>query len=368
MKCISCGTDNNLRDRTAHYGRCKNCNHTFVFDPTNIEPFKFTDVFFAKAISDISANNTLYFTSNQLYYLLCKRLNKGININSNFMTLGGFFIIFGIIAFAVFANTLIVICFLIIGILLILAKFTQKKQKELLLIPTLKFEVWLSRWQTINNTISKKLPDSLNESQATTINPDITAYSFDRLVVCDNAEIAQMLIANNFHFENNCAVLSITGYPQSIFNTVLEMLRRNPDLKVYALHDASPNGVSLVHQLTTSSNWFRDSNVVIFDLGLMPRQILSNRNMFVLKAEESAQQSQNLPEAVRQNLSVEELKWLDAGNFVELESFTPRKILQVVTQGIAKSRDPNSGDSLVDITDLDSVGGDVYIFESDSFG
>lgn len=366
MKCIRCGTDNNLRDRTAHYGRCKNCNHTFAFEPTSMDQFKFTDGFFAKAINDISANNTLFFTTKQLYYLLSKRLSskKTRENSSSIMGIGIILIFIGIIG--LFQKPLLMI-FILVGISLIFFIIKTLQKNKFFIIPTQQLETWLIRWQSINRLISKKLPDTLNKIPSTTVSADISAYSFDRLVVCDSAEIAQMLIANNFHFENNCAVLSITGYPQSIFDTVLEMLRRNPDLKVYALHDASPNGVSLVHQLTTSSNWFRDTNVMIFDLGLMPRQILSSRDMFVRKSEESAQQSQNLPEAVRQDLSVEELKWLDAGNFVELESFTPRKILQVVTQGIAKSRDPNSGDSLVAI-DGYGGGGDVYIFASDSFG
>lgn len=56
---------------------------------------------------------------------------------------------------------------------------------------------------------------------------------------------------------------------------------------------------------------------------------------------------------------------LEQGNFVELESFTPRKLLQVVTQGIAKSRDPGSTDSLMVI---DSGESDIYVFAADSFG
>ncbi|MGB3640647.1 MAG: hypothetical protein WBA39_24190, partial [Rivularia sp. (in: cyanobacteria)] len=83
--------------------------------------------------------------------------------------------------------------------------------------------------------------------------------------ICDSAEVAQLLIANNFHFENNCAVLSITGYPQNIFSTVMEMLRRNPNLKVYALHDASPRGVNLINHLRTSPNWFLNTDVAIYD-------------------------------------------------------------------------------------------------------
>jgi hypothetical protein len=56
MKCIQCGTDNNLKDRTANQGRCSKCNHAFVFEPTAMGAVTFTDPFFAKAIADISVN------------------------------------------------------------------------------------------------------------------------------------------------------------------------------------------------------------------------------------------------------------------------------------------------------------------------
>ena len=66
MKCIRCGTDNNLRERTNNQGRCKNCSHLFAFEPAIMNEVKLTDGFFAKAINDISANETLYFTQKQL--------------------------------------------------------------------------------------------------------------------------------------------------------------------------------------------------------------------------------------------------------------------------------------------------------------
>ncbi|MCY7324316.1 MAG: hypothetical protein LH660_21570, partial [Phormidesmis sp. CAN_BIN36] len=76
MKCIQCGTDNNLKDRTDQAGRCKSCNHLFAFEPTTItdKRLQITDPFFAKAIADISADGTLFFTPKQLYYLLDKKL------------------------------------------------------------------------------------------------------------------------------------------------------------------------------------------------------------------------------------------------------------------------------------------------------
>ena len=78
---------------------------------------------------------------------------------------------------------------------------------------------------------------------------DLADYSFDRAVICDRARTVDLLLANNFHFENNCAVLSIDGYPPGPFETVRTMLKRNPKLQVFALHDATVEGCTLAHRL-----------------------------------------------------------------------------------------------------------------------
>jgi DNA-directed RNA polymerase subunit RPC12/RpoP len=76
MKCVQCNTDNSLSDRTRNSGRCKQCNHPFVFEPTTItdKKFAFTDPFFKKAIEDISSQNMLFFTLKQFLYFIDKRL------------------------------------------------------------------------------------------------------------------------------------------------------------------------------------------------------------------------------------------------------------------------------------------------------
>jgi hypothetical protein len=209
------------------------------------------------------------------------------------------------------------------------------------------------------------LPPPRDTNENATVSPDVSAYSFDRLVVCDRPEIAQFLIANNFHFENNCAVLSVTGYPQSIFDTIMQMLRRNPDLKVYALHDCTPRGIGLVNQLRTSPNWFQDSSVIIIDIGLLPWQIIAaGDSMLVLNSSEYARDAVQLPPEIRQNLYAEELEWLEAGNFVELESFSPQRLIQILNRGIAESRDLGSdGRRCILLGDEDSS---IYVV--DCFG
>ncbi|MBR8840487.1 MAG: hypothetical protein DSM106950_42510 [Stigonema ocellatum SAG 48.90 = DSM 106950] len=440
MKCINCGTDNKLKDRTDNQGRCKNCGHPFVFEPTSMGNIKITDPMFAKAIADLSANNTLFFTPRQLLYFLDSRLRSKsfpsswlffylffnvwvtgffggfssvvflgifkwlkiplsivyLTINLFFQVgfiyylfsltkssklneksrkasaralqvVGGIILCVGIYAslfiFDSFILFVIVVTLGMLSIYLGTRQLNQTRLTEELLFTQSQFQDWIASWLRVNNSIVKMLPSPREENSLTVVNPDVSAYSFDRLVVCDTAVIAQLLIANNFHFENNCAVLSITGYPQSIFTTTMEMLRRNPDLQVYALHNCSPKGIGLAHHLRTSGDWFRDSHVVIIDVGIVPSQIIATqKGILIQSSETSAQAAKQLPLEISQSLSAEELKWLESGNFVELESFTPQRLIQILHRGIAGSRDLASDDGGLII--VGDTGSDMYAYQS----
>ncbi len=431
MKCIKCGTDNKLKDRTANQGRCIKCNHPFAFEPMSMNKVKITDPLFAKTLSDISANNTLFFTPKQLFYFLNMRIVSK-SFSSVFSLLIGYLIFSILIAFwsaqitagnqdiialllfifnaiyiwNIFKNSdshqlnaksrranaralqivgIIILGGGISGSILIINSFyaftlsvvlgmvsiylgTQQLQNSGLstqefLFSQNEFENWIERWRQINGLIVKILPSPREDNTLTTFNPDVTAYSFDRLIVCDRATIAQLLIANNFHFENNCAILSITGYPQGIFETMMQMLRRNPDLKVYALHDCSPQGIGLIHHLRTSPRWFQDSDIIIIDIGLTPRQILAaKRGMFIQTSSESAQAAKKLTTEIRQILSPEEIEFLESGKFVELESFTPQRLIQILQKRIADSQNIESSDSGLFLTG--DTGNDIYIVQS----
>ncbi|NJK75206.1 MAG: hypothetical protein HC942_15650 [Microcoleus sp. SU_5_6] len=433
MKCIKCGTDNKLKDRTSR-GRCMRCNHQFAFEPTRMTGVKITDPMFAKAIDDVSVNDTLFFTPRQLFYLLDKRskpkiskalltvpgylfLNVCLGIFVALWTAGISFegnivwilIMFGINSLLIkqtftasrsstypyqerqkFAKKLqiwgVIVLVYGIGVNLLSSSFLlflassilgmisiylgnlkvdkQPANNQGFTINLNQFQDWIDTWVRINS-LTKLLPSPRDTNENVAVNPDVSAYSFDRVVVCDRAEIAQFLIANNFHFEHNCAVLSITGYPQSIFDTTMQMLRRNPDLKVYALHDCTPRGIGLVNHLRTSPNWFPDSSAIIIDIGLLPRQIMAaDSNMFVLNSQSSAQDARELSPAIRQDLSAEESQWLESGNYVELESFSPQRLIQILNLGIAGSRDLDSDDSSLIL--VGGVGSSIYVV--DSFG
>jgi hypothetical protein len=441
MKCIQCQVDNNLKDRTANFGRCSSCNHQFAFEPTAMTTVKVTDPMFQKTLDELSANNTLFFTQKQLAYFLDKRLRRtptgagmggcglyifmnvwftgffggfgtflipivaGIGLKlpvffsfvaanfiwqciavwslysnsvstrlddrqrkssaKNLRILGLVILLLGIFASVVANSFILFVVAVLMGMGLI---YLGNRSLGLNIIQEMIFqpneiEGWLKRWQEVNGTVFRLLSPPSKKTGTAAVNPDVTAYSFDRLVVCQTAEVAQMLISNNFHFENNCAILSIKGYPEDIFDVTMEMLRRNADLKVYLFHDCSPQGMRILHQLKTSDRWFKDNNVAIIDVGLTPNQVMTSKHLFIRTSSQSAQKAQQISPSEWTGLSLDEVTWLTEGNYVELESFTPQQLIQVLNRGIAGTLVLDDSDSYT------TIGGyDGSIYAAESFG
>lgn len=382
MRCIRCHSDNKLKERQASGGRCKNCGHPFAFDPKVSPGVNFTDKFFEQSLSLLSVENSLYFTQRQLYYFINHRLESR---RTDPWKVAGWVALIGgpVLAFLLFtvgAELSLAWLFpplLFAAGLALLASPALRRRlrsdgpREPHAMPG-EVAGWYDRWRSVNGEAVKLLPPppaAGRAGRAVQLSPEVTSYSFDRVVVCDRAEVAHCLIANNFHFEHNCAVLSLDGYPHDLFETVMGMLRRNSSLSVYALHDASVPGVSLPHILRTEPKWFAGGGATVYDLGLLPRQVF-DRRVFVENWLSSGHPAlRSIPPDVAATLTPDEVRWLEAGNYVSLESFTPQTLLRVVAQGIARSRDPQAGDALVPVAVGGDGGGGAYlIYTSDTFG
>jgi hypothetical protein len=380
--------------------------------------FNFTDSLFANVLATISVNGTLFFTPKQLTYLLDRKLKNKINSvigsvgtylfssiivaaismffgefrwvvlgvcnmlcafslceNCNSPTsrpsyrraatvliyaLGIMTLLGGIGLGVVYKSWISVGVAILNGLPIIRWGFLQQQKNpeihEEFLVGPSQVMVWLQLWQSVRGNVDRLLP-APQASLAAAPDSAVTAYSFDRLVVCNQPAIAQILLENHFHFEYNCAILSITGYPENVCDTVLEMVRRNPDLMVYAFHDASPDGVNLIHRLRSESRWFPDTTVKIIDVGLLPRQVIAARyKMFIRQSATAATAAYELSPATRQSLTAAELVWLDAGNYAELESFTPQRLIQILQHSIMISRSSNfDSDSNITIWSDDGV-------------
>ncbi|MCS6885112.1 MAG: hypothetical protein RMM17_01515 [Acidobacteriota bacterium] len=339
IKCIKCGNRKFTYSSVANGKVCSKCQHRVVFDPFSGIPLSDTKI--AKAIEKISINHTLFFTEKQFCYYLTRSLaryekqGKPSFLAVVSFILGILFMLPGLlITFFVSTSGLLLVG---VGLVFLLVTTLVNISEKYGPSPTVdELASLVRKWQEVNGEIHGLLP--LRPKALPTPDGEVMQYSFDRVVVTDKASIAQFLIANNFHFENNCAVLSLDGYPKEIFEPVMEMLHQNPELKVFALHDCSVQGVLLSSQLRKDKKWFGEQQVPIYDLGLLPRQVMNQKGFMSMKSAEIAKLAELLPQEVRQSLLPEEIKWLEEGNYLELESLAPVELLKAVSSGIARSR------------------------------
>jgi hypothetical protein len=349
MKCIHCGTDSKLRERADR--RCPKCKHRFAFEPT-ADPHNVTDGQFKNAVDRVSGTGKVQFTERELWYEFNRRwMHPGL-WRSPFGVLPvvgaapGVLAVLDVIHVTIFPAALI--CFGVaagLGAGAGLSALANRRAPRPPRPPRIPFDVfereYLQRWREVHGEVGVigLLParQAALPAMPTEVRADVAAFSFDRAVVTDRWDTAQMLVANRFHFEHNCAVLSRDGYPDGIAGTVKEMLRRNPRLTVFALHDASPGGCLLPLTLR-EPEWFPDPAVRIVDLGLRPETARR------LRVPALAGAPTQVPPRLAEILPAEDVAWLAEGHTAELAALRPEQVLRAAYQGIVAAG-PNDGSS-----------------------
>ena len=338
MKCIKCQNDSKYSERAD--GTCPKCHGKFAFEPKSGDVF--TDPAFAAAIERVSAHDAVRFTEANLYYELArtKRDTTPPEKAVFFVFSGGAFLVGGFVSLAMSSviPMLVALSLVAYGVYKVFvwkAPVTPALERDVFssllarwkkapVTPALERDVFsslLARWKKAHGTPTKLVqrvaPSSRNDSRKA-LPKELVNYSFDRAVICDRPETVDLLLANNFHFENNCAVLSVDRYPEAVFDSVLEMLRRNPKIEVYALHDASAEGHDLARKLATSPEWFRGIGRVT-DVGILVKHAAKMRGLWKALPQPRA--------AAFPDLSAEENAWLSAYT-LELAAIRPEQIIK----------------------------------------
>jgi hypothetical protein len=356
MKCIHCGTDSKLRERTDK--RCPRCRHPFAFEPTT-DPNRVTDGQFKNAIDRVSGDGKVLFTERHLWYEFNRRWMKPPFWRSPYGVLpivGASPALLAVLAGVPLGALPVALLGGALG--LGAGAFLSNRANQRAPAPPRPPRVslgafhqqYLQRWREVHGDVAGLLPvrAAALPAMPTQVSADVAAFSFDRAVVTDRWETAQMLVANRFHFEHNCAVLSRDGYPDGIADTVKEMLRRNPRLTVFALHDASPGGCLLPLTLREPA-WFPDPAIRIVDLGLRPETVRRLRLPALAGAPVQP------PPRLAEFLPAEDVAWLAEGHTAELAVLRPAQVLRAAYQGIVAAG-PNDGSG----GGTDSGGGDTY--------
>jgi uncharacterized membrane protein YgcG len=323
MICIRCQHDSKYPDRKAT-GTCEKCGGKFAFEPR--EGARFSDQAFKKAIDNVSSDGKVKFGVEHLYYELCRRVRS-----KSFSALLGCSVFFApmfVVTVLTLAKAIPVEALMVAAVVVGLVAYRVSRPNEEVALHRSDFEKMWDRWGQIHGKVPSAIqrkPQDAPARAARPAEPDLEDYSFDRAVICDRARTADLLLANNFHFENNCAILSFDGYPKPAFESVRRMLKRNPRLEVYALHDATPVGCRLAHRLATDPEWFKGQGRVI-DVGLRP--VHAGPFKGLLLPSEGVVSAGN-------GISEEEARWLSQHR-LELAAIRPEQVLKRLFRAISK--------------------------------
>ena len=247
MRCIRCGAEVKPGRRR---DRCPACKRPFAINPAR-DPFGMTDAEFRDAIRRVSGIGRHCFGARQLW----SELNRGrpSTVKGGMGRLSAAGLVVGSVggAAAAAAGGIDGLVVLVIGfksglLLSILGHLLSPKRGDKRLARTVPYDAFLTehlaRWQSVHGPIARLVPEPAPGVPADAA--DAADVSCDRVVVTQHAVTAAMLVANGFHREHGCAVLSLDGYPYGAAETARETLRRNPRLTVFALHDASAKGLA----------------------------------------------------------------------------------------------------------------------------
>ncbi len=312
MKCIRCEHDSKYKERPNK--RCPKCGGQFAFEPRTGDPL--TDPAFQHAVEAVSASGRVRWGVEHLYYEVCRRKRIA---SSRFIVFGVFLAAFAAwsVVWAVKVHPgwwLGVVAAAVVGLILV----TVKQGSRLVRVDLSTFNRMWERWCAVHGAPASVIARKQKPRKQQPAEPDLADYSFDRAVICDRARTVDLLLANNFHFENNCAVLSIEGYPPGPFETVRTMLQRNPRLQVFALHDATPAGCRMAHKLASDPNWFA-GRVKVIDVGLRPVHAARFQGLLL--------SSKDAAVTVREGITPLEAAWL-AKYILELAAIRPEQVLK----------------------------------------
>jgi hypothetical protein len=149
--------------------------------------------------------------------------------------------------------------------------------------------------------------------------PDLYDYGLPRLLVCQDASIASMLLANDLHMESACPVFTVADLP--LDPRLDTALRRTAGAVVHVLHDASGPGLATVEQVR---RWAGDLRVR--PLGLRPAHA---RSLHLTTTPDDTA-PRYVDDLVVDGLQPWELRWLRSGRSVETAAVNPARLLRTV--------------------------------------
>src|SRR5262249_2022156 len=229
MKCSRCEYDSTYKQRTGR--KCPQCGGTFAFEPRQGDPS--SDLGFKYAIETVAAYGQVRWGVEHLYYEVCRRKRARPMPPALILLILLVSVLLIPVAFFNPDKPALWAVAVIAWVVALVATIHRIRGRFARIDPETFGRMW-DRWCEIHGTPQGVIRRRDRRGRPVA-GPALPDFSFAAGVICDRARPVDLLLANNFPFENNCPVLSFDGYPRLPFQTVRTMLKRNPRLQVFVL-------------------------------------------------------------------------------------------------------------------------------------
>jgi hypothetical protein len=126
---------------------------------------------------------------------------------------------------------------------------------------------WLSKW-----TAARGAQNLVAEATLGGAGLDYLPEQIECLVIVERDPLVDLLLKNSAHRALSALIVSESGYPSALASEARRLLRARADLKVIAVHDATPAGVAMVGRLQ-KSDVFSLAQRSVVDAGLFPADV-----------------------------------------------------------------------------------------------
>jgi hypothetical protein len=126
---------------------------------------------------------------------------------------------------------------------------------------------WLSKWSAARGTQRLIAGPTLGHAGSEYVPAEVGC-----LVIAEREELVDLLLKNGAHSALSALIVSESGYPEALANEARRLLEARADLKVIAVHDATPAGVAMSTRLQ-KSGVFPLAQHPILDAGLFPADV-----------------------------------------------------------------------------------------------
>ena len=236
------------------------CGYQFALDP---KTDKISDGKFNSFIRRASANNTYYFTSEQLYTAVCEKQVSGVAA----LILGPIVLVGGVIAAFYFWPEVPPLVAIVVGIL----NTTHGCYNHYFqVVPISQFETWLKKFEKQHGRIEKLVSRlSLDKPPPEWKEPDIFDYGVERIIIVERWILVDLLVKNGVHTSNSALIVAADGYPAYLTQRVETLLSESPELPVFLLHDATTKGIHWADGIKLARPYNNGKRKIV-DMGVSP--------------------------------------------------------------------------------------------------